>query len=75
MAHLPHDGRRRWHLLLLLIPFLWQIGAVPWANGVALKIASLPFLMVWQMGGIVVTTLVLWVLYRKDKRRAPELDA
>jgi uncharacterized membrane protein len=70
MSHRPIDERRRWHLCLLLIPFLWQIGGANWANGVTMTIASLPMPMVWQMAGIIVTTIVLAIVYWIDERRA-----
>lgn len=70
MGHPPIVARRRWHLCLLPIPFLWQVGAAPWANAVTMTIASLPFPMVWQMAGIVVTTIVLGIVYLIDERRA-----
>jgi hypothetical protein len=59
---------RRPHLWLLLLPFLWQVAAVPWANGVTLRIWSLPFLLVWQMAGVLFATAVIAIVYRIDHR-------
>ena len=57
--------------LLLLLPFVWQLGLAPWANGVEWRPLGLPFMMAWQMAGIVFATLVIGLRYRLD-RSAPE---
>lgn len=64
----PISRRHRW---LLLIPFLWQIGAVPLVNDVAWRPFSLPFPMVWQMTGILVTSAIIASIFAID-RRHPE---
>lgn len=64
----PVSRRHRW---LLLIPFLWQIGAVPLVNDVAWRPFSLPFPMVWQMTGILVTSAIIAFIFAID-RRHPE---
>lgn len=56
----------RWYRWCLLVPFLWQAALAPWSNGVAWRPFGLPFPMVWQMAGIVVTSAVLWAVYRLD---------
>lgn len=58
----------RAHRWLLVIPFVWQIGFVPLVNGVALRPLGLPFPMVWQMLGIVLTTGVIAVVFALDRR-------
>jgi hypothetical protein len=64
----PVSRRHRW---LLLIPFLWQVGAVPLVNEVAWRPFSLPFPMVWQMTGILVTSAIIAFIFAID-RRHPE---
>lgn len=59
----------RW---LLLIPFLWQVGMVPFVNDIAWRPLSLPFPMVWQMAGIIVTSIVIAIVYAIDERADPE---
>ncbi len=61
--------RRRWHLALLVLPFAWQVGLAPWANGVAARPFSLPFAMAWQMAGVIFASLVITVVYLIDHRR------
>ena len=63
----PGTQRRRHHWLLLL-PFAWQVGLTPWANGVQWRPLALPFLMVWEMAGIVLTTLVIAGVFALDRR-------
>ena len=45
----PH----RPHLVLLALPFIWQVGCIPLVNEVALRPLGMPFPMVWQMAGVV----------------------
>ena len=58
----------RHHRWLLLLPFVWQAGLVPFANEVTMKPFHLPFGMVWQMAGIVFATLVIAGVRRLDER-------
>jgi hypothetical protein len=66
--------RRPWYRWLLLTPFLWQAGLAPFVNDVALRPLGLPFPMAWQMIGIVLTSLVIAIVYRLDRRRAAGQD-
>ncbi len=54
--------------LMLVLPFVWQLGFAFWANDVPWRPLGLPFMMAWQMAGIVFTTIVLAVRYRLDPR-------
>jgi hypothetical protein len=58
----------RHHRWLLLLPFVWQVGLAPLANGITSRPFHLPFQMVWQMAGIVFTTLVIALVRRLDGR-------
>lgn len=53
--------------LLLLLPFVWQLGFASWANDVAWRPLGLPFGMVWQMAGIVFATAVLALRFALDR--------
>lgn len=66
MSH-PAAARRP-HRWLLVIPFVWQAGLVPFVNDVAWRPFHLPFPMVWQMAGIMLTTLVIAVVFALDQR-------
>ncbi len=63
----------RWHRTLLLAPFVWQAGLAPLVNDVSLRPFGLPFPMAWQMAGVVLTTVVIGIVYRLD-RRLPSAD-
>jgi hypothetical protein len=58
----------RRHRLLLLVPFIWQVGCVPLVNDVTLRPFGLPFPMVWQMAGVLVATLCIALVRRFDIR-------
>lgn len=72
--HVSKDARSFAHRWLLLIPFLWQVGMVPFVNDIAWRPFSLPFPMVWQMVGIVVTSIVISIVFMIDKRQEPPED-
>lgn len=61
-------SRSRRHRWLLVIPFAWQAGLAPFINDVPLRPFGLPFPMAWQMAGVVLTTVVIAVVYRLDRR-------
>ena len=54
--------------VLLLLPFAWQLGLAPWANGVDWQPMGLPFPMVWQMAGILFATAVLALRFMMDRK-------
>ncbi|WP_161981528.1 DUF3311 domain-containing protein [Aurantiacibacter suaedae] len=54
--------------LLLLLPFVWQLGFADWANGVEWSPFGIPFVMAWQMAGIVFATLVLALRYWLERK-------
>lgn len=62
------------HRWLLLIPFLWQIAAVPLVNDIAWRPLSLPFPMMWQLVGIVVTSIVIAIVFRLDRNLEGDED-
>ncbi|MBB5686869.1 DUF3311 domain-containing protein [Sphingobium boeckii] len=64
----------RGHRWLLIIPFLWQVGMVPLVNDIQWRPLSLPFPMVWQMMGIILTSIVIAIVFRIDERIDPEID-
>ncbi|MEV4312003.1 DUF3311 domain-containing protein [Actinocrispum sp. NPDC049592] len=56
------------HRLLLLLPFVWQVGLVPVVNDVPFAPFNIPFPMLWQLLGIVFTSVVIGVVFHLDKR-------
>lgn len=55
------------HRWLLVIPFIWQVALVPVVNDVKLAPLHIPFPMLWQMLGIVATTIIVGVVFRLDR--------
>lgn len=60
--------KRYSHRWLLVLPFLWQVGAVPLVNDIAWRPFSLPFPMVWQLCGILLATAVIATVFWLDER-------
>jgi len=61
----PRSGRR-WHRLVLLLPFLWQLGFAGIANQIVWRPLGLPFQMLWQMAGVLVASAAIAWVYRRD---------
>ena len=56
--------------LLALIPMLAILGA-PWmANRVEPRVFGLPFLLAWIVAGVLLTSLVMWIIHALDRRHA-----
>lgn len=54
--------------LLVAVPMLAILGA-PWmANRVEPRILGLPFLLAWIVGGVLLTSLVMWGILALDRR-------
>jgi hypothetical protein len=69
---MSRSNRHRW---LLLVPFAWQVGLAPLVNDVVAQPFGLPFPMVWQMLGILITTACIAIVYRIDRRDASSDDS
>lgn len=59
---------KRPHLWLLTIPFIWQVALVPVVNDIAATPFGMPFPMVWQILGIIVSTLVIATVFHLDNK-------
>ena len=56
--------------LLALIPMLAILGA-PWmANRVEPRVFGLPCLLAWIVAGVLLTSLVMWIIHTLDRRHA-----
>ncbi len=62
----PARPVRRTHRWWLLFPFIWQAGLAPLVNDVGYRPFDLPFPMAWQMVGIVLTSVVIAWVFRRD---------
>ncbi|MFI6435371.1 DUF3311 domain-containing protein [Streptomyces sp. NPDC050759] len=63
-----HNGRPRPHHWLLVLPFVWQVALVPVVNDVSSAPFNIPFPMVWQMAGVLVTSAVIAVVFLLGER-------
>jgi hypothetical protein len=70
----PTGPRSLAHRWLLVVPFVWQVGLVPVVNDVDLAPLHIPFPMVWQLLGIVVTSVVVAVVFRLDRGAGVERE-
>ena len=66
--------RRYAHRWLMLVPFVWQVGLLPFVNSASVRVFSLPLPMVWQMAGILVATAVIAFVYWCDERQEARLE-
>ena len=62
------------HRWALVFPFVWQAGLAPLVNDISLKPLGMPFPMVWQMAGIVLTSLVIAWVFRRDAQLGVEAE-
>jgi hypothetical protein len=60
-------------VLLILIPFIWTIGMIPFVNRVKPLVLGLPFLAFWLVAGIFVAFVCLTVIYRMDSKDRQDL--
>ena len=71
MAHTRSVAR----LLLLSLPFIWQIGFCAFANGVAWQPFGLPFQLVWQMTGVLIASTAIGIAFRMDEHAPDRVDS
>jgi uncharacterized membrane protein len=55
-------------IILTIIPFLWTIAMIPFANRVKPIVLGLPFLAFWLVAGIFVAFICLTILYKIDSK-------
>lgn len=51
---------------LALIPFIWLLGGVPFANKVQPYVFGLPFILFYIVSGVVVASGVMGLIYKLD---------
>ncbi|HEX4205456.1 MAG TPA: DUF3311 domain-containing protein [Ktedonobacteraceae bacterium] len=56
------------HWFLLVVPYAWDILLIPWINTIHVHLFGIPFLFLWMLCGIVVTSLSIVIVYQLDKR-------
>ena len=67
----PRPYRRR---MLLAIPYLWSVAAIPAIGTVQAAPGGIPLLLWWMLAGVLVTTGTLALAWRIDERRNLEAE-
>ena len=62
----PRRPRRHWWLLVL--PFVWCIGAIPVVNQDVYLFGSVPLLLVWMVAGVLVGSAAIGIVFAIDSR-------
>lgn len=62
----PAAGHRRPYRLLLVVPYLWSVAAIPLVNTVHATPLGIPLLLWWALAGVLVTSACLGVVWRLD---------
>lgn len=67
-------SRRRFrkHWLLLAVPYVWSVLLIPWVNGVKAHPFGMPFLELWMLIGVILSSLCVGVVFAVDKRMRRE---
>jgi hypothetical protein len=55
-------------IILTLLPFVWTIGMIPFANKVYPIVLGLPFLAFWFVAGIFLAFVCLQAIYLIDSQ-------
>ena len=67
-ARIPPVTPGRAHRWLAVVPTLAVCVGVPFADGVHASVAGLPFLLVWIVGCVLLTSVVMAVIHALDGR-------
>jgi hypothetical protein len=67
-------GKKLLNAVITLIPFIWIIAMVPFANRVKPLVLGLPFLAFWEICGIYITFVCIGTLYRLNHCEEGESD-
>ncbi|MDR1702034.1 MAG: DUF3311 domain-containing protein [Sporomusaceae bacterium] len=59
-------------IILTIIPFIWLVGCLPFANRVHPIIMGLPFLAFWISAGVVVCFFCTLAMYHIDRKNDTE---
>lgn len=55
-------------LVLMLVPFVWSIGCIPFVNKVKPFVFGFPLLAFWMIAGVFVVFVCIAALYHIDTR-------
>ncbi|MBC1458311.1 DUF3311 domain-containing protein [Listeria newyorkensis] len=58
--------------LLLIIPFIFILVGMPFANRIQPMVLGMPFNLFWVAAGILLSTCILGIVYHFDKQNKGE---
>lgn len=59
--------RPRRHWWLLVVPYIWCIAAIPAVNRVGYVFGNIPFLLVWMIAGVIISSGCIAAVYFVDR--------
>ena len=60
-------GKKFISLILIVLPFVFMLGAIPFVNRIDPIILGLPFLHFWLFLGMILSPICTFVIYRLQK--------
>jgi hypothetical protein len=60
-------GKKLIKIILVVLPFILMLGALPFVNRIDPIILGLPFLHFWLFLGMLITPICTYVIYRLQK--------
>ncbi|WP_221644848.1 DUF3311 domain-containing protein [Listeria grandensis] len=58
--------------LLLIVPFIFILAGMPFANRIHPMVLGMPFNLFWVAAGILLSTCILAIVYHFDKQNKEE---
>lgn len=68
------SAKKRRHRLLLAVPYVWSVLAIPAVGYVRVSPGGVPFLLWWMLAGVLVTFVSLAAVWRLDERSESQED-
>lgn len=68
-------SRIPWRRLVLLVPFVWQLGLAGVVNGIPWRPLGMTFQMAWQMAGVLVASASIAFVFWRDEVEARRVAA
>ncbi|KAB2336157.1 DUF3311 domain-containing protein [Cytobacillus depressus] len=60
-------GKKNLKVMLIVLPFVLMLGAIPFVNRIHPIIIGLPFFHFWLLLGMILTPVCTFIIYQLDK--------
>jgi pilus assembly protein TadC len=60
------DWKMKLHHLLAVLPFIGVLICAPFVNTVKPYVFGLPFVIFWMVMWVVLTSIIMWIVYKID---------